>query len=179
MHMHTYIYVYMALSICRNMIIFVVHEGFHRGPWGSPGVPGASPGGLTDASRVPGACLGVPGASLGVPRACLCTLCNMGPLYSPHQTYWCPFKGWPEGRTGLTSLVALPSRPKRCSCARVRRWSSRRQGAARASWNAGQLFYIYTYIYIYIYVSMSAHIYIYIIYIYVYGGIYMHIYTYI
>ena len=65
----------LALSICGDLTVFVVHKGSHRGAIGFPGgprrsqgrpwgVPGTSPG-------VPGACPGVPGASAGVPGACL------------------------------------------------------------------------------------------------------------
>ena len=54
----------LALSICRGMAVFVVHKGSNRGPWGSLGVPGASPGGLRD---VPGGPRGVPRRPRGVP----------------------------------------------------------------------------------------------------------------
>ena len=51
----------LALSICRDMTVFVVHKESHRGPEGSPGVPGACPG-------VPGASPGVAGVCPGDPR---------------------------------------------------------------------------------------------------------------
>ena len=62
----------LALSICGNMSIFVVHKGSQEVPagprsvpGGSQGVPEASLGGLRDVPGVPGAHVGVPGASQG------------------------------------------------------------------------------------------------------------------
>ena len=63
----------LALSICRDMTVFVIHKGFIRGPWRTPGTPGASQGRLRDVPEgprgVPGRPRGVPGGPRGVPRA--------------------------------------------------------------------------------------------------------------
>ena len=53
----------LALSVCRDTTVFVVHKGSHRGPigvlWGCPGVP-----------RGPRGVAGRPRGDLGVPGAC-------------------------------------------------------------------------------------------------------------
>ena len=56
----------LALYVCRDMAVFVVHKSSQE----VPGVPGASLGRLRDFPGVPGACPGVLGASGGVPGAC-------------------------------------------------------------------------------------------------------------
>ena len=58
----------LALSLCRDMTVFVVHKGsleVPRGPRGFQGVPGASLGGLRD---VPEGSQGRPWGSQGRPR---------------------------------------------------------------------------------------------------------------
>ena len=68
----------LALSICRDMTVFVIHMWAIRGPWRSQGVPEGSLGGLRDVPvgprgvprrprGVPGRPRGVPGRPMGVP----------------------------------------------------------------------------------------------------------------
>ena len=62
----------LVLYTCGDMVGFVVHKRCHRGPRGSPGVPGASLGRLRDVPggprSVPGRPRGVPGGPRDVPR---------------------------------------------------------------------------------------------------------------
>ena len=85
----------LALYICRGMIVFVIHEECHRGPCRSPGVPGASLGGLRD---VTGASQGRPQSPKGVPR------CPRGVPWGPRGVPGGP-KSVPGGPRGVTKGI--------------------------------------------------------------------------